>query len=157
MWYNNWGTEKKILIIIVKSESASMKRNSCFWKPVHACKHGFLFLWFFLFFFILSNSFCILYHVIVIYEKIKHFSEESRYCSKNSLIQCASWTISNFEILSTLQNVWLVKKVGLKHHSPTVIQLHEGLKIVLQFKWIRHGTQHHLYSWGAIFVKCHFF
>lgn len=148
---------KKILIIIVKSESASMKRNSCFWKPVHACKHGFLFLWFFLFFFILSNSFCILYHVIVIYEKIKHFSEESRYCSKNSLIQCASWTISNFEILSTLQNVWLVKKVGLKHHSPTVIQLHEGLKIVLQFKWIRHGTQHHLYSWGAIFVKCHFF
>lgn len=147
MWYNNWGTEKKILIIIVKSESASMKRNSCFWKPVHACKHGFLFLWFFLFFFILSNSFCILYHVIVIYEKIKHFSEESRYCSKKkSLIQCAFWTISNFEILSTLQNVWLVKKVGLKHHSPTVIQLHEGLKIVLQFKWIRHGTQHHLYS-----------
>lgn len=111
----------------------------------------------FFIFFILSNSFCILYHVIVIYEKIKHFSEESRYCSKNSLIQCASWTISNFEILSTLQNVWLVKKVGLKHHSPTVIQLHEGLKIVLQFKWIRHGTQHHLYSWGAIFVKCHFF
>lgn len=156
MWYNNWGTEKKILIIIVKSESASMKRNSCFWKPVHACKHGFLFL-FILFFLLLSNSFCILYHVIVIYEKIKHCSEESRYCSKNSLIQCAFWTTSNFEILSTLQNVWLVKKVGLKHHSPTVIQLHEGLKIVLQFKWIRHGTQHHLYSWGAIFVKCHFF
>lgn len=101
-----------------------------------------------IFFFFWSNSFCILYHAIVIYEKIKHFSEESRYCSKNSLIQCAFWTISNFEILSTLQNVWLVKKVGLKHHRSTVIQLHEGLKIVLQFKRIRHGTQHHLYSWG---------
>lgn len=121
-----------------------MGNSKSAWKG-STCKYGFFCFYFFYFIF----SPFILY-VIVKYQKFKHFSEKSRYrfffSKKNSL-----WT--NIEFLSTLHNVWLVKKVFSKT-SQSHCHSAAWLKIVLQFKWILHGTEHHLtYSWGTIFVK----